>query len=204
MDPKETASEREALRALPPRQAVARALIVSHMPANEREAEHRRRMLELAGRPADVFSRAHFTPGHFTASAFVLSPEGGELLLIDHRRLGRWLQPGGHVDPEDRDLAAAAVREVREETGIEIDLDPTSAGLPYDLLDLDVHAIPPRTDRGEPAHEHFDVRFLARARSRALRAGSDARAARWVPFAEVAGLETDDSVRRVVAKLAVK
>jgi 8-oxo-dGTP pyrophosphatase MutT (NUDIX family) len=186
------------LDALPPRQAAALALIAGYAPEDDAEAEHRRRMLELAGRNEDVFARTLFAPGHFTASAFVLSPAGDEILLIEHRRLGRWLQPGGHVDPEDPDLAAAAAREVREETGIVIDLDLAA---PHGLLDLDVHAIPPRADRSEPAHEHFDVRFLGRARHRELEPSSDVRGARWVPLAEVMQIDTDDSVRRVLAKL---
>jgi 8-oxo-dGTP pyrophosphatase MutT (NUDIX family) len=185
-------------RDLPRRLAVAEALIAGHVPADPAEAEHRRRMIELAGRDADVFSRAHFAPGHFTASAFVLSPDGRELLLVEHRRLGRWLQPGGHVDPEDPDLAAAACREVQEETGIDVERDGEGA---IALLDLDVHAIPPRSDGSEPAHEHFDVRFVARACGRGLLPGSDARAARWVPLDSVAAMDTDDSVRRVIAKL---
>ena len=178
-------------------------MIASHVPADSGEAGHRARMLALAERQEDVFSRTHFTPGHFTASAFVLSPDGHDLLLIDHRRLGRWLQPGGHVDPEDSDLAAAASREVWEETGIEVEPGPGGPGKEtIGLLDLDIHRIPPRADRNEPAHEHFDVRFHFWARDRRLRPGSEVRAACWVPLAEVAEISTDDSVRRVIAKLA--
>lgn len=112
-----------------------------------------------------------------------------------HRRLERWLQPGGHIDPDDVDIFATARREVAEETGV--------AGLPAPgglrLFDLDVHPIPPRP--GEPAHEHFDVRVLFRAAATALRPASDARSARWVGFDEVAALGADASVRRAVAKL---
>lgn len=149
-------------------------------------------MLQLAEAP-DPFARDHWVPGHFTASAFVLSPEGDDLLLIFHEKFRRWLQPGGHVEPEDTDLAAAACREVHEETGLgEVDvLDPT--------FDLDIHDIPAR--KGDPVHQHFDVRVLLRARSRAASAGSDALAARWVPLDDVSSIETDESVLRAVRKL---
>lgn len=175
-----------------------RALLAAHEAADEMEAAHRARMLALLDAAGDPFSRERFEPGHFTASAFVLSPEKDALLLILHGRLGRWLQPGGHVDPGDRDVLAAARREVAEETGLE-DVEPVAGRPP--LLDLDIHRIPPHPRRAEPAHEHFDVRILLRARRRAFRAGSDAQAARWVPLGDVPGIETDESVLRALRKL---
>lgn len=184
------------------RRSSLRQLIAAHVPADPGEAEHRARMLELAAEPGDVLSRSHFAPGHFTASAFVLSPDGRELLLVEHRRLGRWLQPGGHVDPEDPDLAAAAGREVMEETGVAVGPEDALFDHQLGLLDLDVHVIPAHADRTEPAHQHFDVRFLWQAKHKALQPSAEVGAARWVPLAEVTGLSTDDSVRRVVAKLA--
>jgi len=146
--------------------------------------------------------RKHFAPGHFTASAFVLSPDGQAMLLILHGKLGRWLQPGGHIDPGDPDIAAAARREVAEEVGLaEVLPDERWPG----AFDLDIHPIPARTsgpvERHEPAHAHYDVRFLWRAPSLEMRAGSDAAAARWVPLADVAAVGTDASVLRALAKL---
>lgn len=179
-----------------------RPLLAAHPVADEIEAGHRRRMVALVDRPGDACSRHHFEPGHFTASAFVLSPDDGSLLLVLHGTLGLWLQPGGHVEPEDEDIVAAATREAIEETGI-TDLEPVSLGSP--LLDLDVHPIPANERKNEPAHEHFDVRILLRARTWAFSAGSDALDARWVPLAEVEDAGTDESVvravRRVVSKL---
>ncbi len=171
-----------------------RSQLQAYVARDAREAEHLARMRELCESVADPFSRASFEPGHFTASAFVLSPERDALLLILHAKLGRWLQPGGHVDPGDTDLLAAARREACEEAGLE-GLDAELRG-PFDL---DVHAIPPL--RGEPAHAHFDVRFLFRSRSRAARAASDAKAARWVPLDELTAQLSDPSVMRAVHKL---
>jgi len=179
-----------------------RRLLSEHPPADALEAEHRDRMLALADAPGDPFSRDHFEPGHFTASTFVLSPDGGSLLLIFHGKLHRWLQPGGHIDPEDADVLAAAAREVAEETGItdaalDSALDPALGA----LLDVDVHTIPANPRKGEASHEHFDVRILMRARSLDYRAGSDAKDARWVPLADVNAIDSDESVMRAVQKL---
>src|SRR5207248_2563727 len=80
----------------------------AHPPHDTHERDHLARMLVLARAPGDPFARDHFAPGHFTASGFVLSPDARALLLIRHRKLGRWLQPGGHVDAEDRDIEDAA------------------------------------------------------------------------------------------------
>jgi len=180
------------------RRAHLKRLLNEHTPADALEAEHRDRMLALADVPGDPFSRAHFAPGHYTASTFILSPDGGALLLIFHGKLHRWLQPGGHIDPEDADVLAAALREVAEETGVsDAEPDP-SLGT---LLDVDVHTIPANPRKGEPAHEHFDVRVLLRARSLDFTAGSDAKDARWVPLAEVNAVDSDESVMRAVQKL---
>ena len=164
-------------------------------PTDDVEAVHHRRCLELIDAAGDPFSRDHWEPGHFTASSFILSADGSQLLLIFHGKLHRWLQPGGHVDPEDVDVEAAARREALEEVGL-ADLERVGAG----IFDVDVHEIPAR--KADPAHAHFDVRFLFRAPEGAqARAGSDARGARWVPLAEVGSLESDESVLRAVRKL---
>ncbi|MBC7792579.1 MAG: NUDIX hydrolase, partial [Clostridia bacterium] len=143
----------------------------------------------------DVFVRSFFTPGHFTASAFVLSPEGDAILLVKHPKLGRWLQPGGHVEPEDRDLASAALREAREETGL-TDLTFLSP----DIFDVDVHVIPARKD--EPEHKHFDVRFAFKSPTRALTLEEGITGARWVPLHAVTPENSDASVTRAAGKLA--
>ena len=66
----------------------------------------------------DPFSREQFTPGHVTCTGLVLAPDGERLLLVHHRRLDRWLLPGGHVEPDDAAIWHAARREVTEETGV--------------------------------------------------------------------------------------
>ena len=187
---------REEGRAL--RRGSLRALLEGHLAEDPREESYVKRMKQLLAVGEDCFSRTHFQPGHFTASAFVLSPDRESVLLILHGKLGLWLQPGGHIDPSDVDVVAAARREVIEETGIEVQV---ADGEGPSLLDVDIHAIPANPRKSEPSHEHFDLRFTFVAPSLDFHAGSDALAARWVRLEAVVDAGTDDSVRRAIRKL---
>ncbi|HUP47390.1 MAG TPA: NUDIX domain-containing protein [Thermoanaerobaculia bacterium] len=127
--------------------------LARYEPADELEWKCHRDMTRLLSASSDPFSRMEFDPGHITASVFILDQEG-RLLLHHHRRLGRWLQMGGHLEPGEMPVDAA-MREGSEESGLS-DLRVVGEG----ALDLDVHDIP--AGKGEPAHHHFDVRYLAR------------------------------------------
>lgn len=178
----------------PEREAVL-ALLASHVPADAAEAESLARIGALVRDTSAPFDRAQGQPGHLTASAVVVDPERRRAALILHRKLRLWLQPGGHFEPGERDVLAAATREAREEIGVETGPLP---GGPL-LLDVDVHTIPARP--GEPAHEHFDLRLLLVARSSAAHAGDGADAFRWVTPAEAAALDLDPGLRRALAKV---
>ncbi|HEX3777739.1 MAG TPA: NUDIX hydrolase [Polyangiaceae bacterium] len=166
-----------------------------YRPANAVEAGFVSRMSELA-RTDSSSARSHFEPGHFTASAFVLSPDRRELILIFHKKLGIWVQPGGHLDESDADLESAARREVAEEVGLS-ELEPFGAA--GALFDLDIHVIPAR--KQEPAHEHFDVRFAFVAATRDFILSDEVADARWVALERAAEVTSDQSVLRAVAKL---
>ena len=174
-----------------------RELLSGYQAANSTEAGFVERMLELT-RSEGAGDRSHFAPGHFTASAFVLSPDRQELVLIYHKKLGIWVQPGGHVEPTDEDLIGAARREVLEEVGLS-DLEPLSKPGQSLLFDVDIHLIPAR--KADPAHEHFDVRFAFVSKSRELVLSEEVADLRWVPLSDVEQMGSDESVLRAVHKL---
>lgn len=140
----------------------------------------------------DIADPAHYLPGHLTASAFAVDRSGEALLLVHHAKLGRWLQPGGHVDPADHSLEGAARRELEEETGL---AQVESLG----LFDLDVHRIPERGD--VPSHDHYDVRFGFRSRHDDITAGEGVHEAVWARLDALGEHLTDSSVVRAAAKL---
>lgn len=172
--------------------AEARSCIEAYAPLNADDSRYREQMLELLAAEAP-FSRAHFTPGHFTVSAFVLSPERQRVLLIHHRKLALWLQPGGHLELDDASFEAACRREVREEVGITA-LTPLVRG----VFDLDVHEIP--AWKSDAAHRHFDVRFLFVAESASFVESEEVAGVRWANLSELASVTEDESVRRAARK----
>lgn len=156
----------------------------------------RRRMvdlLETAG--PDAFSRNHFVPGHITGSAFIVSPKDELVLLHHHRRLDRWLQMGGHSDGE-LDASEIARREGTEESGLcDLEfLDPA-------ILDLDIHQIP--AARGEPAHEHFDVRYALFTRNpdSIFRQEAESNELMWFSFEEAIEKMKEPGAERAIARL---
>ena len=161
-------------------------------PFDELEDSHRRAMVNLLMGAPDPFSRAQFLPGHFTASCYILDGSA-RLLLHHHRRLNRWLQMGGHVDGEEMP-EAAALREGREESGLP-DLVASS------MFDLDVHGIP--AGKGEPGHDHFDVRFIARTtRPDSITIDpAESSDLAWVSLERAAELMPGPESRRAIAKI---
>jgi len=130
---------------------------------------------------------------HLTGSAWLVSADGGRVLLTHHRKLDRWLQLGGHADG-DTDLARVALREAEEESGLaDLAVEPQ-------VFDLDRHRIPARGD--EPEHWHYDVRFVVRARgSEAFAVGEESHALAWVEIAAIAhDRMQDESLRRMARK----
>jgi 8-oxo-dGTP pyrophosphatase MutT (NUDIX family) len=164
-------------------------------------AAHRARFPEDAARVDAVvaFVRAHADcfertcrPGHVTGSAWILSADRGAVLLTHHRKLGRWLQVGGHADG-DPDPFRVALREAEEESGL-AGLAPLAGGpVP---LDVDVHEIPPHG--GEPAHLHHDVRFLLVAPpGQTIRVSDESHDVRWVPRPQLRALVDEESIVRM-------
>jgi len=173
------------------------AALEGHTAATEEEVASLVRILRFLQEPADPFARAN-PKGHVTASAVIGRPDGSEFLLVHHRKLARWLQPGGHTESSDASAFDAALREAREETGISRFDTP----LGRTILDVDVHAIP--AHRREPAHSHFDIRYLLTsteaARDHAASAEDPDRPMRWVSLEGARALNVDPSLTRALAK----
>ena len=168
----------------------------AHLPEDDEEDVDLRTIRVFVAQHAAPFDR-RIVQGHLTASAVVMSAEGDRILLLHHRKLDRWLQPGGHGDPGETSGEAVALREALEETGLAgLALHP-AAPRP---LDVDVHDIPARPD--EPAHQHLDLRYLVMAPREAglRRSVEETNDLRWFSWDELSGLGLDHGLTRLLAK----
>lgn len=149
----------------------------------------------------DLYNRKNFE-GHITASVIIIAHDAPQMLLLHHKSLDRWLQPGGHVDYTDDSVLAAALREAHEETGIgHGELELVSPGFSEQIpIDLDSHYIPANPAKSEDQHYHHDVRFLFRYKgSRDIAINqSESRNYRWVGFEE---LSLDRTFAMLVEKI---
>lgn len=135
---------------------------------------------------------------HFTVSCLCLDARMEQALMIVHKKLGRLLQPGGHIEPGDASFQSAAMREVSEET-LPSGSPPATLMLDGALLDVDAHDI--ASSASMPAHRHLDLRFLARMHKsyKIWHNPTESSAALWVPLTELA-LNPDASLARMARK----
>ena len=142
----------------------------------------------------DVFDREHL-PAHVTGSAWVVSPDFSQALIMHHVKQDQWFQPGGHADG-DAEILRVALRETAEETGI----DPEHVRLlTEDVFDVDIHVIP-ASEHG-PRHEHIDIRFLVQIDNRLPVPGNDeSHQVLWVDLREVSAYNNNRSTWRMVEK----
>jgi 8-oxo-dGTP pyrophosphatase MutT (NUDIX family) len=153
------------------------------------EAETVVRFREFVARAPECFER-HLAEGHITGSAWIVDRAGTRVLLTHHRKLNRWLQPGGHADG-DPDVLAVALREGLEETGLD-SLEPVVT----EIFDLDIHPIPARGS--DPEHLHYDVRFLLRdAGFGDYVVSEESHDLAWVPLADLGQYSDEESMRRM-------
>ena len=162
--------------------------------ANPEELQLVDRFDSFINENVDCFDRSNLE-GHVTGSAWLVSPDGRQALLTHHKKLGRWLQLGGHSDGEF-DTLLVSKREAEEESGLKVEpLDET-------IFDIDIHEIPARGD--EPAHLHFDVRFLFRALGLRFVVSSESHDLRWVDLLNIEKFSNEWSVIRMRDKCLKK
>jgi 8-oxo-dGTP pyrophosphatase MutT (NUDIX family) len=166
-------------------------LIKSYYPTFEEEKKFKEDMInffEFTSNPMDNKSKT----GHFTASAFIIDDAYEYTFLLFHRKLERWLQPGGHIE-SDENIFEAAIREAIEETGIS-DLKFVSK----DIFDIDVHMIPLRDD--SPIHNHYDVRFLFSTSGKNTKINQESIKGKWTLIDELINTK-DNSISRMAKKV---
>ena len=165
-----------------------------YLRANPDELELVNRFDSFINENVDCFDRSNLE-GHVTGSAWLVSPDGRQALLTHHKKLGRWLQLGGHSDGEP-DTLLVSQREAEEESGLKVQ------PLGETIFDIDIHEIPVRGD--EPAHLHFDVRFLFRARDLRFVGSSESHDLRWVDLLDIERFSIEWSVVRMRNKFLEK
>lgn len=173
----------------------------TYAPCCEQETEDRRMMISCLLQRPDILTRRD-EMAHFSASAWVVNPARTKVLMLYHNIYQSWSWPGGHADGEE-DMLSVALREVREETGLE-DVRPVSNAL-YSLEILTVNAHFKRGKYVIP-HLHFNLTYLLEAdEKQALRAKLDENSGvKWFPLAEAVSASSEPDMRVVYAKLNQK
>jgi 8-oxo-dGTP pyrophosphatase MutT (NUDIX family) len=166
-----------------------------YRPQDATEQADLERVVALAEAADDPWSRA--LPLHLTASALVVHPASGRVLLRWHARQRAWLQVGGHGDPGETDALAIALREAEEETGLaDLVAWPDAA-----IRQLVVVPVP--AAGSEPAHQHADLRFLLATQTpEAIRAETPGAPLRWLSLPEARDLTCEDNLRDLFPRVA--
>ncbi|HXJ24284.1 MAG TPA: NUDIX domain-containing protein [Streptosporangiaceae bacterium] len=171
-------------------------LLTEYRATGETEAADLERITRLAASAPDPWSR-ELLPLHFTASALVVHPPTGRVLLRWHARQERWLQVGGHGDPGERDPLAIALREATEETGL-TDLAPWPDPSLVHAVICDV-----RPSATEPAHQHADLRFIfATAEPTAVAPENEFSPLRWLSFEEARTIAEGNNLSQTIFRAA--
>ncbi len=168
------------------------ATLEKYEPWNALESAHHQAILSLLHTHPAPFDRQCYEPGHITASTWILAEDTGQVALIYHRAAQRWLQPGGHPEAGEWDGLSTALREAKEELGLEIERSRAR------LFDLDVHYIPATATQLK--HQHFDLCYLCCVTHQPLCSGSDAADARWFTMAELESIGLMENMKRLLDK----
>ncbi len=167
-------------------------LLKNYQPLNDEEKHWKSLIRSFVEANTDCFLRSNLS-GHITASCWLLSPKHDEVLLTHHKKIGLWLQLGGHTDG-DSDVLVAALREAQEESGIE-GIIPLSGA----IFDVEVHKIDEH--QGVPEHYHYDVRFALEAPHKDFLVSDESHGLMWISIADLAFLDGfNESLKRMAKK----
>lgn len=152
------------------------------------------RTIKFIRRHVNCFDR-HLQDGHVTGSAWVINPARSHTLMLHHRKLDLWLQPGGHADG-DPDIIQVVIKEASEESGIAME---DISLVNEDVFDVDIHTVYP--SEHDDRHQHYDIRFLLEIDDSLEIPGNDeSHQIGWVPINEVCHFNNALSLRRMVDK----
>ena len=151
------------------------------------------KMLNFFDNHDDCFEKDNL-PGHFTGSAWVISPDKNKILMTHHKKLNMWLQLGGHADGQ-KDLKSVAIKEAKEESGFN-----NFSILSEEIFDLDIHKIGPMNKN--PEHLHYDVRFLLEAdpKKQNIIISEESHDVKWIHLDDVLNYNSEESISRMVKK----
>jgi 8-oxo-dGTP pyrophosphatase MutT (NUDIX family) len=168
-------------------------ILNKYIPHTKEEIIFKNKMLELLKNKQNLAFKRENIEAHFTASAWIIKPELNEVILLHHKKLNKWLQPGGHADGET-DLEKVARKEAKEETGL-VNLQLISNS----LFDIDIHLIP--ENKGIPEHYHYDVRFAYFCtENEKTQINSESNDFKWVDINKVEQHTQEPSIIRMVEK----
>ena len=150
-------------------------------------------MLEFFNKDENCFQKNN-QKGHFTGSAWVVTPDKSQVLMTHHKKLNMWLQLGGHADGID-DLISVAIREAKEESGFD-----NFVLVSEKIFDLDIHEVPAIAEGS--IHLHYDVIFLLEAdpKNNTIIVSDESHDVQWIPLDKVLKLNPENSMRRMVKK----
>ncbi len=164
-----------------------------YQPFDTHEHSMLQRIVEFVKENPNCFERTLLI-GHITASALIVNKQRTHMLMTHHHKLEKWLQLGGHSDGDPNPLNVA-LREANEESGVK-GITPISE----DIFDVDVHEIPAR--KNEPAHYHYDIRFLFEADdAQRLVLTNESKDLQWIPLERIEEYTTEESVLRMTRKI---
>lgn len=170
-------------------------LLEKHQPYNQTEENMLQQMLQFVEANENCFDR-ELSEGHITGSAWLVDKNLNHVFFTHHKKLNRWLQPGGHSDG-DANTLAVSMREASEESGIE---DVFIQPLIQDIFDVDIHTIPARKNEAE--HLHYDVRFILETdMNHPLKISDESNEIAWIEIDKIPEIASEDSIIRMLEKM---